>query len=351
MGDGEEPLRRRFCRGPDCGRVFWICPHCDRGHQYCGDRCRRKARWRQLRAANRRHQQSREGRLDRRDRQRTYRARLRRVTDQTSPAPSDSDSIDPAEPSPSENGSGSASGEARYAVRPEFKPACIICGRSRRRSPSPPVGGSHHGRENPCFRKKKRTGDVRHGPNGGRISRAVEPGPQSRTDAGTWRTGRLDGRERGRRGRDHRGAQWPARRGMAARDAGDILFGSAGKTARRRFPVNSSNRSNAVWRTMKNATEPRQNTLPGGSRGRGSLRVNAIGHGAGRHFGAGWTRPLSGPAWKSGGPEIKPTRNTTRGARSNAPRHRLPARYRPSIRTHSTSPIPGLRLTRIEPWC
>ena len=180
---------------------------------------------------------------------------------------------------------------------------------------------------------------------------ALNRGVRGRSDAGTRRPGRLDGRERGRRGRDHRGAQWPARRGMAARDAGDILFGSAGKTARRRFPASSSNRSNAVWRTIENATEPRQNTLPGGSRGRGSLRVNAIGHGAGRHFGAGWNRPLSGPAWKSGGPEIKPTRNTTRGARSNAPRHRLPARYRPSIRTHSTSPIPGLRLTRIEPWC
>ena len=64
MGTGEEPLRRRFCRGAGCGVVFWICRHCDRGHQYCGERCRRKARRRQRRAANRRHQQSREGRLD-----------------------------------------------------------------------------------------------------------------------------------------------------------------------------------------------------------------------------------------------------------------------------------------------
>ena len=36
MGIGEEPLRRRFCRGAGCGVVFWICRHCDRGHQYCG---------------------------------------------------------------------------------------------------------------------------------------------------------------------------------------------------------------------------------------------------------------------------------------------------------------------------
>ena len=42
MGISEEPLRRRFCRGAGCGVVFWICRHCDRGHQYCGERCRRK---------------------------------------------------------------------------------------------------------------------------------------------------------------------------------------------------------------------------------------------------------------------------------------------------------------------
>ena len=59
MGTSEEPLRRRFCRGTGCGVVFWICRHCDRGHQYCGERCRRKARRQQRRAANRRHQQSR----------------------------------------------------------------------------------------------------------------------------------------------------------------------------------------------------------------------------------------------------------------------------------------------------
>ena len=40
MGSGEEPLRRRFCRGAGCGVVFWICRYCDRGHQYCGERCR-----------------------------------------------------------------------------------------------------------------------------------------------------------------------------------------------------------------------------------------------------------------------------------------------------------------------
>ena len=125
-----------FAGGRLCGVVFWICRHCDRGHRYCGERCRRKARRRQRRAANRRHQQSREGRLDHRDRQRNYRERrrLRRVTDQPSPAASDSDSIVVAEPSLSENGSESVSGEDRYVESAEFEPACIICGRRTLRS-------------------------------------------------------------------------------------------------------------------------------------------------------------------------------------------------------------------------
>ena len=132
MGTREEPLRQRFCRGADCGVVFWICRHCDRGHRYCGERCRRKARRQQGRAANRRHQQSEEGRLDHRDRQRAYRERRRRrrVTDHTSADTFDSGSIVAAERSRSKNGSGSVSGEVRYAESAEFEPACIICGRT-----------------------------------------------------------------------------------------------------------------------------------------------------------------------------------------------------------------------------
>jgi hypothetical protein len=68
--------------------VFYVCSRCDRGQRYCTERCRAKARREQRRAANRRHQQSPEGRLDHRDRQREYRRRLiaRRVTDQGSDA-------------------------------------------------------------------------------------------------------------------------------------------------------------------------------------------------------------------------------------------------------------------------
>lgn len=78
-------FRQRLCR---CGTTFYICRSCDRGHRYCSERCRLKARRQQRREANRRHQQSFEGRLDHRDRQRLYRQRLLRrkisVTDQGS---------------------------------------------------------------------------------------------------------------------------------------------------------------------------------------------------------------------------------------------------------------------------
>jgi hypothetical protein len=70
---GEAVLRQRLCLG--CQAVFFICEHCDRGHRYCSLSCRDHARTQQRRRANRRHQQSAEGRLDHRDRQRQYRER------------------------------------------------------------------------------------------------------------------------------------------------------------------------------------------------------------------------------------------------------------------------------------
>jgi hypothetical protein len=85
---GEVVLRQRVCRGQGCQALFWICSHCDRGQCYCSSACRSEARRRQHRAANRRYQQSPEGRLDHRDRQRQYRQRRcrARVTDQSSQA-------------------------------------------------------------------------------------------------------------------------------------------------------------------------------------------------------------------------------------------------------------------------
>ena len=83
---GEVVLQQRVCRGPGCRTTFWICTHCDRGQRYCSPACRSEARRRQHRAANRRYQQSPEGRLDHRDRQQHYRERRcqPRVTDQSS---------------------------------------------------------------------------------------------------------------------------------------------------------------------------------------------------------------------------------------------------------------------------
>ena len=83
---GEVVLRQLSCRWPGCGLVFYICSSCYRGHRYCGDRCRKKARREQRRRANQRYRQSKEARLDQRDRQREYRERCRRrrVIDHTS---------------------------------------------------------------------------------------------------------------------------------------------------------------------------------------------------------------------------------------------------------------------------
>jgi len=81
-------LRQRVCLGQECQAVFFICVSCDRGHRYCSRDCRERARRHQCRRANERHQQSPEGRLDHRDRQREYRQRCwqsaTRVTDQAS---------------------------------------------------------------------------------------------------------------------------------------------------------------------------------------------------------------------------------------------------------------------------
>jgi len=82
---GELVLRQRFCFARQCRALFFLCSHCDRGQRYCSATCRDQARRQQRRCANQRHQQSPEGRLDHRDRQRQYRQRRQtRVTDQGS---------------------------------------------------------------------------------------------------------------------------------------------------------------------------------------------------------------------------------------------------------------------------
>jgi hypothetical protein len=80
----DRPFRQRFCQSSNCRSLFLICSHCDRGQRYCSLDCRLQSRGEQLRAARRRHQQSPEGRLDHRDRQRAYRRRKATSSDLTS---------------------------------------------------------------------------------------------------------------------------------------------------------------------------------------------------------------------------------------------------------------------------
>ena len=124
------------CRGAGCETVFTICSSCYRGQAYCGDACRGKARLRQRRRANEKHQKSPEGRLDHRDRQRDYRERCRRrVTDQPSTGRTRSGNIK----KPSIKTGISTSLTKGFQDRPRFRrsqPAiravCIVCGRLRR---------------------------------------------------------------------------------------------------------------------------------------------------------------------------------------------------------------------------
>jgi len=97
-----EPLLELRCG--DCGALFYLCQSCYRGQRFCDDGCRRPARRRQRRAANRRHRHTPEGRLDARDRKRRQRdrdrARRTSVTDPRSPTLSPSASVPPPSPPP-----------------------------------------------------------------------------------------------------------------------------------------------------------------------------------------------------------------------------------------------------------
>ena len=73
--DCQAPFRQGFCRAPGCGDMFFVCPRCDQEQVYCSKPCSKHAHLAKHRVANRRHQQSEEGRLDHRDRQRAYRRR------------------------------------------------------------------------------------------------------------------------------------------------------------------------------------------------------------------------------------------------------------------------------------
>jgi len=80
----ENCLRMRFCLASDCGALFFVHKHCDRGQRYCSVRCRQESRRQQRRAANSRYQRTEPGRFAHLRRQRIYRQKCFRpsVTDQ-----------------------------------------------------------------------------------------------------------------------------------------------------------------------------------------------------------------------------------------------------------------------------
>ena len=135
----EVVLRQRFCFASECRALFFVCSHCDRGQRYCSLACRQQVRLRQRRLANRRHQQSPEGRLDHRDRQRQYRARRAprryraRVTDQGSllsagSASSECGAVETTSPDAAEPAV--AAGFPRWPEnRPGVRLCCRLCGR------------------------------------------------------------------------------------------------------------------------------------------------------------------------------------------------------------------------------
>ena len=116
--------------------MFYICGSCFRGQVYCGERCRRRMRRQQTRIANRRHQQSQEGRLDHRDRQRDYRERCRRrVTDHTSARRPRSVNIKETWTKTRRRPPfGEEFQPRRRLKRPQaaIRAVCIVCGRMRR---------------------------------------------------------------------------------------------------------------------------------------------------------------------------------------------------------------------------
>jgi len=110
---GGQSLPLKTCRR--CSRPFTICASCDRGHAYCSSACRGAARRGSVRAARRRHRASPEGRLDHRDHQRAYRARVRDHPSQPEPPAVTLPADTPTDPVPA----ASLAGASR----------CMVCGR------------------------------------------------------------------------------------------------------------------------------------------------------------------------------------------------------------------------------
>ena len=85
MPTTQPPPRLFLCALCRCAVI--ICSPCDRGQRYCGATCSRQARSCAQRAASKRYQNSRKGRLAHARRQAQWRARKKIVTHQGSPPP------------------------------------------------------------------------------------------------------------------------------------------------------------------------------------------------------------------------------------------------------------------------
>jgi hypothetical protein len=83
---GGEPTPARLYVCVRCRTQVLICRCCDRGQIYCASGCAREVRSDAQRAAGRRYQASRRGRLTHAARARRWRARRKNVTHQGSPA-------------------------------------------------------------------------------------------------------------------------------------------------------------------------------------------------------------------------------------------------------------------------
>ena len=77
-------LRLKRCNNDECAAMFTICASCYRGQRYCSPKCRASVRRQQRKQANRRYQESENGRTAHRACQQRYRERTTQelVTDQ-----------------------------------------------------------------------------------------------------------------------------------------------------------------------------------------------------------------------------------------------------------------------------
>ncbi len=126
----EDVLRQRVCRWFECRTIFWICRRCDRGHSYCSDQCRSKARREQRRAANLRHRRTPEGKLDQKDRQKAYRQRAASISVMDQGSNNEVSAVTII--SPAISPPVAACIGSKQVIHAPGVPYCIVCGRTSR---------------------------------------------------------------------------------------------------------------------------------------------------------------------------------------------------------------------------